>query len=435
VNKTGFTELHSSMPGEEAGSGSANIHPAIWIVAAAVVALLFKLYVAYTTFGTNDVLSFFQFARALTAHGLEWTYANVPDFNHPPLTAYFIRGIYLLDQYPPLKQDHLFPFLLRAPGIFADFIVVLVLLTLKQKASLPIPTWALVLLALSPAGIMVSGFHGNTDPVLVMFLVLATAMLFFDRPGASGLFLALACQTKIIALLLCPIFLLFWLREKRPASFLAALALASLALCAQPLFGFPMLFLKNVLAYGGIWGLWGFTYWLRLMSLPAFGTTGGHDSLTPTQVWIGVLLKCIIVGSVLVLAWRRRQVDAAGTFKTIGYAWIIFFVFSPAVAPQYLVWFVPFVLPLSPTLFAYLTVATSLDLFFFYNMNANGFPWYESSVRYREHFDWPTWALLPWAAFVAGMIVFWKGSVRQNPGLRLFSLERVRPAAGTGMGN
>ena len=402
------------------------INPAIWIVAAALLALLAKLYIAYTTFGTNDVLSFLQFARALTAHGLQWTYANVPNFNHPPLTAYFLRGIYYLDEYPSLRQSHLFPFFLRVPGILADFVVVLVLLILKQRrVSLLIPTWALVLLALSPASIMISGFHGNTDPVMVMFLVLAAAMLFFHRPVACGVFLALACQTKIIALLLCPIFLLFWVREKRTLPFLVAVTVASLCLCAQPLLGFPLLFFKNVMSYGGIWGLWGFTYWFRLMSLPPFGTAGGHDSLTPTQALIGVTLKCVIVGSVLLLAWRRRHLDAAGTFKTLGYAWIIFFVFSPAVAPQYLAWFVPFVLLVSPTLFAYLIVASSLDLFFFYNMNANGFPWYSVDVQYREHFDWPTWGLLPWAAFTAGLIVLWKASVKREPSLRLFSLQSV----------
>src|SRR5450432_2247082 len=203
------------------------IDPAIWIVAAAVLAFLIKLYIAYTTFGTNDVLSFFQFAKALTVHGLQWTYANVPDFNHPPLTAYFLRGIYYLDQYPSLKQSHLFPFLLRVPGIVADLVVVLVLLILKRRrVPLCIPTWALVLLALSAASIMISGFHGNTDPVMVMFLVLAAAMLFFERPVACGLLLALACQTKIIGLLLCPIFLLFWVREKRTVPFLVAVTLA-----------------------------------------------------------------------------------------------------------------------------------------------------------------------------------------------------------------
>ena len=33
--------------------------------------------------------------------------------------------------------------------------------------------WAAVMLAASPVSLMVSGYHGNTDPVMVMFLFLA----------------------------------------------------------------------------------------------------------------------------------------------------------------------------------------------------------------------------------------------------------------------
>ena len=57
---------------------------------------------------------------------------------------------------------------------------------------------------------MVSGFHGNTDPVMVMFLVLAAHMCLKERPILAGLFLALSCQIKIVPLLFVPIFFFFW---------------------------------------------------------------------------------------------------------------------------------------------------------------------------------------------------------------------------------
>ncbi len=413
----------ASLPQQPPENHVSRINPAIWVIGAAALASLLKLYLAYVTFGTNDVLSFILFARALTAHDLQWTYATLPTFNHPPMIAYFLRGMWYIDHYPSLRDLHLFPFLLRLPGIIADFVVVLVLLRLRRQGHLRLPTWALVVLALSPAEILISGFHGNTDPVMVMFLVLAAAMFFYRGPLLCGVFLALACQTKVIALLLCPIYLLFWIRERKAAPFLISAVTISIVLCLQPLFQFPLLFFRNVLSYSSIWGLWGITYWFRLMSLPPFGTAGGGAALTTAQAAISAILKCIVIGGVLILAWRRRHCDATGTFKTIGCAWIIFFVFSPGVAPQYLAWFVPFVLAVSPELFAWLVAASALNLFFFYNMNADGFPWYSVTAQYREHFDWPTWGLLPWAAFVAGMVVLWKASVRQSPGLRLFSLQ------------
>src|SRR5207237_431895 len=71
----------------------------VWIVSAALIAAVVKLAIAYTTFGTNDAITFYMFARSLSDHGLEWTYqhgvawmASSTLFNHPPLTAIFLRA-------------------------------------------------------------------------------------------------------------------------------------------------------------------------------------------------------------------------------------------------------------------------------------------------------------------------------------------------------
>src|SRR5689334_5977655 len=70
----------------------------VWIVFAALIAMLVKLAIAYSTFGTNDAMTFYMFARSLSDHGLEWTYQHGVEsmssstlFNHPPLTAFFLR--------------------------------------------------------------------------------------------------------------------------------------------------------------------------------------------------------------------------------------------------------------------------------------------------------------------------------------------------------
>ena len=101
-----------------------------------------------------------------------------------------------------------FPFLLRLPGIVADFVVILVLLRIKAKdPRLRLPTWALVIFALSPLSIMVSGYHGNTDPVMVMLLLFSVYFCSRDQPVLSGLFFALSAQVKIVPLLFFPILL------------------------------------------------------------------------------------------------------------------------------------------------------------------------------------------------------------------------------------
>src|ERR1700730_9961478 len=96
-----------------------------WVAIAALIAAAVKTAIAWNTIGTNDVVTFYQFARSLQSHGLEWTYAHDISFNHPPLTAYFLRGIYNLAQLSFVQANAIsFPFLLRLPGIVADLITV-----------------------------------------------------------------------------------------------------------------------------------------------------------------------------------------------------------------------------------------------------------------------------------------------------------------------
>src|SRR2546427_818623 len=122
----------------------------ICIVALALVALTLKLAIAYNTIGTNDAVFFYGFAKVLSDHSLEWTYQHSRYFNHPPLTAYYLRGIYALTEQRWCQDIGIhFPFLLRLPGIIADFLVVLVLLRIS-KTDVRIPIWALALFALSP---------------------------------------------------------------------------------------------------------------------------------------------------------------------------------------------------------------------------------------------------------------------------------------------
>src|SRR5882762_4365036 len=394
------------------------------IIALALVALTLKLAIAYNTIGTNDVVFFYGFAKVLSEHGLEWTYQHSRYFNHPPLTAYYLRGIFALTEQPWCQDLGIhFPFLLRLPGIIADFLVVLVLLRMT-KTDLRIPTWALALFALSPVSLMVSGFHGNTDPVMVMFLVLASFFCLREKSVWCGLFLALSCQIKIIPLLLLPIFFFFWLARRRAVSFSLPFVLVSLVLWAEPLLKFPALFVKNVLSYGSFWGIWGITYWLRLTNLAMFRMVTFYH-FPPMQSFVATLLKLIIIAAVLMIAWRRRNLGERALLDSLAYAWIVFFVFAPGVCAQYMVWLAPFVLVLSPVFYGWLAASSSLFLFFFYNVAAGEFPWYGALSTSNLYTVWTPWSLWPWAVLIAGLIIFWKNARRRYPSLRLLSLDAL----------
>jgi Gpi18-like mannosyltransferase len=415
-------------------SRRAEARSTLWITVLAFIAFVIKIMIAFNTFGSNDVATFYIFARSLSEHGLAWTYHNgvvfapgSPLFNHPPLTAYYLRLIDGLAHQQGFRDCGLtFPFLLRLPGIIADFVTVLFVLRISTSDErFRIPIWALALLAISPVSIMISGFHGNTDSVMVMFLVLASFACLRNRPLLCGLLLALSSQVKIVPLLFFPIFFLFWFSRRKTLLFFVPFAVAFLTLSWEPVFTFPILFIKNVLSYGSFWGIWGLTYWLRMTGYPELGVVNFYN-LPPWESFIITLLKGLIVGAVLVIAWRRRKLDGYGLVHSIAYAWIIFFVFSPGVSAQYMVWLAPFILVLSPTFYAYLVASSSLFLFFFYNITAGGLPWYLSVSRQNLNTLWTPWSLWPWAVLLLGLVYLWKRAVATDPSLRLCSLETLR---------
>jgi hypothetical protein len=398
----------------------------LWIVGFGLIGLMLKLVIAFNTFGTNDAVSFYQFGKALNENGLEWTYRHSIPFNHPPLIADYLRAIYQLDHRPFFRDNGLtFPFLLRLPGIIADLITVVALCWMTgQDRQFRMPAWALALFALSPVSIMVTGFHGNTDPVMVMFLVLASLFCLRGKSVWCGLFLALSCQIKIIPLLLLPIFFFFWVSRRRAVSFSLPFVLVSLVLWAEPLLKFPALFFKNVLSYGSFWGIWGITYWLRLTNLAMFRMVTFYH-FPPMQSFVATLLKLIIIAAVLMIAWRRRNLGERALLDSLAYAWIVFFVFAPGVCAQYMVWLAPFVLVLSPVFYGWLAASSSLFLFFFYNVTAGEFPWYGALSTSNLYTVWTPWSLWPWAVLIAGLIIFWKNARRRYPSLRLLSLDAL----------
>ena len=414
----------------------ARIDRSVWIFGAALVALFVKLAIAFNTFGTNDVAAFYLYAKSLHDHGLEWTYrygvpwsSNPTVFNHPPLTAYYLELIESLSRSEFVREcGFTFPFLLRFPGIIADFIVALVLLRISKISGRCLPAWGLILFALSPVSLMVSGFHGNTDPVMVMFLVLASYMCLKEQPILCGLFFALSCQIKIVPLLFLPILFFFWLHRKAALRFTATYLLLTVAMWSQPLLNFPGLFVRNVLAYGSYWGSWGITYWLQLTQSPQLHVVGFSNFPLAAAI-VAASLKVVIVISAFVIGWRRRCLGAAAVIRSIACAWIIFFVFTPGFCVYYLAWLPPFILILSPALYGWLTASSSLFLFVFYNSLAGGLPWFAAVSKFSDpgRFNLlAPWSLWSWAALVCGMIILSKKALDADPSLRFFTLKTVR---------
>jgi hypothetical protein len=369
----------------------------LWIVIIALLATAAKLYCAATTIGTIDVGLYYKFAKFIAKNGVIAIYGADPTFNHPPLLGNYLG---LAFQWAGGIGPR-FAFFHRLPGIVADLLVVLIFLQLQRKTGKP-SWWALGLLAASPISFMISGYHGNYDPLIALGLTLAAAACVYQRPALCGVFLGLTCQVKIIPILLAPALFFFWWHRgrNRAALFGAAAAATVLIGWSGPLIGAPEPFLKHVLAYNSTWGWWGFSYLLNISGIPAFDEVSSAFAANPVQGAVINAMKLIVIGGALLIAWRRRKCEEDGIFATIALTWAVFLFFAPGFGVQYLAWVSPFFLRHSERWFAIYTAAASAALFAFYHTISGGhIPWMMGSRMEALMGIWRPWLLLPWVVF------------------------------------
>jgi hypothetical protein len=318
------------------------------VLAVALLATAAKVYLAWTTFGSNDVGYFSLFADGIRQFGPVEIYgkklASLP-YNHPPLSGWLLVGINLLTDHTGFAL----PFLIKLPAIVADLISSLLLFELIRRARAadePVVGKAAaageaaaagIALALSPVLLVISGFHGNTDPVFVMlallslyFLIGRAAPIGGWSAAFAGVAYAASLSIKIVPVVLLPLLLLIAWRAGRPrlAAFLAGSGLFMAALWGPVVALNWVPFRQNVLEYGGIdRRQWGIVEFAHRLDIPG--------------PWVGALVGpgrfvVVVVSALLplLLAWYRP----AATTKAAGLTLVVFLLISTASATQYLAW-------------------------------------------------------------------------------------------------
>ena len=372
-------------------------HGLLLVWGAALLAAALKVGWIFTSSGTCDTVLFFLFGKALDHSTLAEMYRTSPMFNHTPLTGCAVRALYRL-----VGGDYFaFAAGIRLASVAADLGILGGLLYLRRLTGKP-AWWALVLFAASPVSLMISGFHGNVDPVMVLFLFAAVLALVAQRPILCGVLFAAACSVKVMPLVFGPVFAVWWLTHRRSDAirFTATAAVVFLLGSAWPLLQCPGAYAHKVLGYGSYWGTWGVTYWLHQTGLSAFQVVD-FKGLSSAQNSISSCLKFATVGAVLLLGWRRRKVAGPEFATTMTAAFAAIFVFAPGAGPQYLVWFAPFLAWSAPRWYAAITGCSAAYMAAFYHPSAKWqFPWDMAFPQGWEISVWGPWMNLPWGAFL-----------------------------------
>lgn len=356
-----------------------------------------KTAIAATTFGSNDVQHWAEFAAGVRAAGPTGVYGlSFPlPYNHPPLIGYLLELVNAVTGTSAAGTGSAFPLAIRLPAIAADVVTpFLVLALLARRRPQREALAAAVLVALSPVLLVVSAYHGNTDPVFVM-LLLASLYLLVDRalPASAGVVLALALSVKIVPVVVVPVLLVLAVRAGRgPAlRFCAGLGLTLAAVWAPALLTHWHAVTHDVLGYAGI----GARQWGLVQLSKGLGHPGWGDWLSGPGRFV---VLAVAAGVPAWTAWRLPARGAECTALAVALFWFL----SPAFATQYLVWLVaPAYLLTFWGATAYNLVAGSL-LLVVYTRWSGGLPWdhANSSPLTRSEV---VWAFAAW--LVAGWVV------------------------------
>jgi tetratricopeptide (TPR) repeat protein len=373
--------------------------PRRWQIAisgAAAVSFLVKIALALNTFGTNDVYAWERFAHWSGLFGSR-LYAIDPAFNHPPS---MIHALALLS-WLANATGVFFPFWLRLPAILADLGSLWVLSRIfHARLHEPLIRWGLLFFALSPALVLVSGFHGNTDSAVMFFLLLCGWR--GERDLQSGAAFGAAMCVKILPLVALPV-LFFARREwRRRIAFVASAVVVIVIGWSPYLFRNPADIYRQVVRYSSIYGHWGLT-WLTAWHMPFFRESW-HDAF---QQWGAYgSLAIIAVAAYLV----NRRPDRPPVYTQIGAAFFFFLAAANGFGVQYLAWLVPWTVGVSLIPNAFFALASGAFLAAVYNFWAGGFPWFLADSNYVgdfvPHLDYLL--TLCWISVIALAIAVWR---------------------------
>lgn len=305
------------------------------VVVAATLALIAKLALASSTAGTEDVRTWAGFALGVRqrgpvgVYGIDFFARNGTLYNHPPLVGYFLELLNIMARVGVPLQISLRTFASAADVISA----VIVFEIVRRRRSSFSAMVAGVTVAASPILMLVSGYHGNTDPIVLMLLWLGCYLIIDRRMGAlGGMAVALSISVKLVPIVAIPV-LVTWLIRCGGPRHLRQVAIGFIATMAA-VWGPPILFewsalRRDVFGYAGIpYRPWGLIKLADAMDLSTVSTW-----LTGPGRYAVLLVSALIPA---VLSWIRPR----ATMECVGLSLGSFLVLSPAFGVQYLAWVV-----------------------------------------------------------------------------------------------
>lgn len=305
-----------------------------------LIGLVLRIYCVGFTNGTGDMDDWEDHAQQVHDRGLIGYYHANSFANHPPFMSEvgsLILGVSTAGHVP-------FRILFRGIFAFADVGNAFLLFALLPKNRSRF--LAVAIYWLSPAAIILSAYHGNTDTAVAFFLLLCAWLAAKGRIGFSGAAFGAGLWIKLPGILSFPAFMTFFRTWRARIIFTLAAIGTGLATYLPALIQDYKVVWTNVFGYHGL----------------ILQTTGGvplwgpsvllFSTIAPIDVWPEKLLRPVLlvleqswylaIAAMCFLIWmRRKRREPQDLCATIAMGYVILLGFSDHWAFQYFAWSLP----------------------------------------------------------------------------------------------
>lgn len=218
-----------------------------------------------------------------------------------------------------------------------------------------------LLYALNPIPVFVSAYHGQFDALPALFTLLSFHWL-SRTPGISGLMLGFGILSKSWPVLALPSLLsglTTWSKRLIFLLFCGLVPLLGLAVYRAFFDANLLQVALNAISYNWGLGVWGYTYFIKLLAYLQPGWNGLFDW------WVKNGRYLTLAGLGLIWWIKARKQSPQDGFLTI---LVCFFAFTHAFSIQYMMWLVPFaILGQANRWLNWYTIAAFIYMFVAYN--------------------------------------------------------------------
>jgi len=391
-----------TVSGTTKSAAAARWEPWAWaIFLTGAVVFCGKILLALKTYGTNDVYGWEQ--------ALEWfryvgrdMFRVVPGANNPPSMLYFMSFVRWLAQ----TTGRPFSFWLHVPSILADagnlWLAWRILQPRWGERSI---RWALLLLALAPALILISGYHGQNDSLMIFFLLLSVFLVEKGSIAAGGAAFGLSMCVKVVPVIAVPAFVFYLLGRRKWILFFAVAGAVILTAWSSFLLRDPRAVIADCFGYKSALGHWGLTYLTYQLSLVS--PVGTALCAFMARAGSPLLLLAIAVAS----WWMNHTENRPSLYSQVGVVFFMFLAGTSGFGVQYLAWLAPWAAGLGFAPMAMFCATSGVFLFLVYDYWSQGLPWYiADSIRLGDYYyaDLDYFHILCWLSVVALAWISWR---------------------------